>query len=293
MNIKKAFFPICAFAIAGSVMFTSCGSNSDQQNVTDADTTAVDSTEVEPMEDSISYTLPSPLQIALIFKRSGLKYKAGITHDAKKQNDYATSYKQSIALGVYSSDLAYCVLNKEKQEAINYMNAVKAMSDKLGMSSVFDSESLLKRFETNITVEDSVMDILSDIQSKSDDFFSSNDRQMNAAIVFSGAWTESMYIASKVGDADKKKNLPVQLADQLGILQNLVKELKKHEAKDENIAKLVTELSAIETLILAIPGVTEMMASETPSEVKINATDAQLKELSAKLDALRATMIAN
>lgn len=273
-------------------MLWSCGSGTTENGDNKNDTLTNDSI-IDEMEqgDGKVHLLPSPLQIAYIFKKSGLKYVAGTTHDVKKQNDYTTSYAQSLGLGVYSSDLAYCVLNKEKQEAINYMNAVKALSDKLGMSTVFDSETLLKRFEVNIGNEDSIMFILSEIQSKSDEFFSSNDREMSAAIVFSGAWVESMYIASTVLPKTKDSKLAIQLADQMGILENLIEELKRHETKEAKINGLLTDLIAISGIITSIPGVKEMMDSDKPSEVKIEATEQQLKELAKKLEEVRAVII--
>lgn len=284
--------------VTATVLLTalwSCGGDKTSDNTGSNSDTLVKDTMMQTGEnekvDEQTYLLPSPLQIAYIFKKSGLKYVAGTTHDVKKQGDYSTSYAQSLALGIYSSDLAYCVLNKEKQDAINYMNAVKALSDKLGMSTVFDSESLLKRFEANIGNEDSIMFILSEIQSKSDEFFSSNDRQMTAAIVFSGAWVESMYIASHVLPKTKESKLASQLADQMGILDNLMKELKRHESKDNNISGLYANLSAIHDIIAAIPGVKEMMDSDKPSEVKINASEQQLKDLAKKLEDVRTQMV--
>ncbi len=275
----------------------SCGSD----KTTDGnDGNTVDSTSIKDslanndevqQNDETGYLLPSPLQIAYIFKKSGLKFVAGTAWDVKKQGDYSTSYSQSLALGVYSSDLAYCVLNKEKQDAINYMDAVKALSDKLGMSTVFDSETLLKRFQTNIGNEDSIMFILSEIQSKSDEFFSSNERQMSAAIVFSGAWVESMYIASHVLPKTKDSKLATQLADQMGILENLIKELTRHQSKDSNIPGLLTNLNSIHEIIAAIPGVKEMMESDKPSEVKIEASEQQLKDLAKKLEEVRTSIV--
>ena len=275
----------------------SCGNDKTTENNngnnTDTSTVKKDSSEdTEDMkQEGDGVTLPSPLQIAYIFKKSGLKYVAGVTHDVKKKDDYSTAYSQSLALGVYSSDLAYTVLNKEKQDAINYMNAVKALSDKLGMGTVFDSESLLKRFEANIGNEDSTMFILSEIQSKSDDFFSSNDRKMTAAVVFSGAWVESMYIASHVLPKTKDSKLAVQLADQMSILESLIKELKMHESKDTNISGLLSNLNSVHDIIAAIPGVKEMMDSDKPSEVKIEASEQQLKDLAKKLEEVRAVII--
>ncbi len=284
--MKRTGLLAFAFAIA----LWSCSGDS-----TDVTTTPIDSTgtgdDTSGMMDEQSYLLPSPLQIAYIFKKSGLKYVSGTTHDPKNETAYSTSFTQSLNLGVYSSDLAYCVLNKQNNEARNYMNSVKSLSDKLGMSTVFDSESLLKRFDANLNNEDSIMFILSELQSKSDEFFADNNRQMTAAIVFSGAWIESMFIASKVSGKGKESKLANQLADQMSILENLMKELKRHEANDSNISGLLTQLTSVHEIISAIPGVKEMMESDTPSEVKIEPSAEQLTSLTSKLDEIRQSVV--
>ena len=285
---RTGIFALAILAIA----LWSCGGGDDQPITDGTDTTdtqEVDSSEM--MGDQQSYLLPSPLQIAYIFKKSGLKYVDGTTHDPKSEPTYSTSFSQSLNLGVYSSDLAYCVLNKQNTGARQYMDAVKSLSDRLGMSTVFDSESLLKRFDANLNNEDSIMFILSELQSKSDEFFADNNRQMTAAIVFSGAWIESMYIAAKVTGKAKGSKLADQLAEQMGILENLIKELGNHKAKDTNIDGLLVQLNAVHEIIAAIPGVKEMMESDTPSEVKIEPTAEQLSTLTAKLDEMRGSVI--
>ena len=280
-------YPLLALSLV--LFFGSCGSDSTDQN-TDL---GQDTTEVvdDGQGQEQTYVVPAPLLIAYIFKKSGLKYVSGTTHDPKKEGNYNTTFSQSLNLGIYSSDLAYCVLNKQNNEARNFMNAVKSLSDKLGMSAVFDSESLLKRFDANLGNEDSIMFILSELQSRSDEFFADNNRQMTAAIVFSGAWVESMYIAAKVSGKGKASKLPQQLADQMGILENLLKELKNHESKDSGIAGLIGQLTEVRDIIAGIPGVKEMMESENPADVKIEATDSQLDALVKKLDEVRNSLI--
>src|SRR5688572_16817503 len=283
-----------ASALALTVLITgmsSCGGGdtpeNDGKDTVNVDTMAEDE---QDMEDEQNYLLPSPLQIAYIFKKSGMKYVPGTAHDPNAAANYSSQYTQSIALGLYSSDLAYCVLNKQSNDARNYMKAVKDLPDKLGMAAVFNSDDLMKRFDANIGNEDSIMFILSELQSKSDEFFSSNDRQVTAAEVFSGAWVESMYIASKVSKG-KDSKLAEQLADQMSILDNLIKELKKHESGDSNIGGLITQLSGIHSIIMEIPGVKEMMDSDKPGDVKITASEEQLKKLASKLEEVRSAMV--
>ena len=288
--IKKNFASALALAVVMTGM-TSCGGGTTPDNDINGNDSLNSDTIVEGEggdEDNVN--LPSPLQIAYIFKKSGLKYVPGTAHDPGKSGNYSSQYSQSIALGLYSSDLAYCVLNKQSNDARNYMKAVKDLSDKLGMGTVFNSDDLMKRFDANIGNEDSIMFILSELQSKSDDFFGENERHVTAAEVFSGAWVESMYIASKVSKG-KDSKLAEQLADQMSILESLIKELKKHEGDEANITTLLAQLNGINDIILAIPGVKEMMESDKPEDVKITASEEQLKALATKLEEVRSAMV--
>ena len=91
--------------IAAGVLLGACGSEKpkDETLTTVQDTVAIVET------PTISYTLPSPLQVASIFKKSGLKYKAGVTNSLKDPSKYTTNLSKAINLGVYSADLSYAV----------------------------------------------------------------------------------------------------------------------------------------------------------------------------------------
>src|SRR3990172_7420214 len=129
--IKKNFASALALAVVMTGI-TSCGGGTDTNNNNNGNDSLNGDTIVEDdeMGDEDNVNLPSPLQIAYIFKKSGLKYVPGTAHDAGKSGNYSSQFSQSIALGLYSSDLAYCVLNKQSNDARNYMKAVKDLSDK-------------------------------------------------------------------------------------------------------------------------------------------------------------------
>src|SRR5690606_2524691 len=98
-------------------------------------------------ETELDFVLPSPLQIAAIFQRSGLSYIDGITHDPNMVKNYETEFQRSMNFGVYSADLSYCVLNGQSQQSINYLNTIRILSDNLGLNAIFDAEPLLQSFE--------------------------------------------------------------------------------------------------------------------------------------------------
>jgi len=218
---KKSFVLKGAFFIVATMLIAACGSdNTKEESIT---TPVEDSVVAEAETEEITYSLPSPLQIASIFKKSGLKYKAGITSELKDPAKYTTNLSKAINLGVYSADLSYAVLNKQNQEAMTYMKLSRQLADNLGIGSVFDQGNLSKRFEKNLTNEDSLAYIIAELQMVTDMYLDENDQQQVTSIVFSGAWIESMYIASRVFEKGKDKSLNNKLAEQMTILGIIIK----------------------------------------------------------------------
>jgi len=243
---------------------------------------------LKDVDDGI-YTLPSPLQIAYIFKKSGLKYNSKLPHDAKAVNNYASVYSKSIALGIYMSDLAFSVLNKKPAEARNYMQAVVALLNDLGIPSDFDIKDLQKRFDKNIKNEDSIMFILSEMQSKMDDYFFSNDKRLQSCEVFASSFIECLYIA--YSDTLNNNKMIWTLADNYSILNSLLLGFEKYHSSDSNIEALVKDLKEIYKMMYEIPGVKEIIDSDGSYEIEIKPSNAQIKNLYTKISELRKKMI--
>ena len=280
----KLVLKTLSIALLSSLLFIL--SNCSNGNAPESTTIAVDSLEISEDIETQSYLLPTPLQMAYIFRKSGLKYESGITNTTANASKYSSTYGQSLNLGVYSSDMAYCVLNNQSQEAITYLKTVKNLSDKLGMSSAFNSESLVERFEKSISNHDSIMLILSEIQSKSEEVLTSNDKKATSAIIFTGAWVESMYIGLKVAVKTKDKKFSPQVIDQMGILDNLIKALKSYEAKDVNITGLITDLNSIKDVYNNFEGVKKLLPDDEAA-MDMEISDTEISDLSKKIEELR------
>ncbi len=286
---KKSLVVKGALFIAASLFMVACGSD-----------TATEETVIPPTEDSVSveveteevtYSLPSPLQIASIFKKSGLKYKTGVTSDLKDPAKYTSNLTKAINLGVYSADLSYTVLNKQNQEAMTYMKLSRQLADNLGMGTVFDQGNLSKRFEKNLSNEDSLAYIIAELQMVTDMYLDENDQQQITSIVFSGAWIESMYIGSKVYVKGKDKELNSKLAEQMTILGSIINALKAEEKKDPAISGLIADLVVIKDIYDALPSVKNNPEGEEDTEKELTLTDDEVSQLTTKIEALRVKFI--
>jgi hypothetical protein len=290
MFLKKKLFALNgAFFIAASLIFAACGSESTKEESITAPIEDSVVTELETQE--ITYSLPSPLQIASIFKKSGLKFKAGITSKMMDPAKYTTNINKSINLGVYSADLSYAVLNKQNQEAMTYMKLSRQLADNLGMGSIFDQGNLSKRFEKNLSNDDSLAYIIAELQMVTDMYLDENDQQEVTSIVFSGAWIESMYIASKVFEKGKDKSLNNKLAEQMTILGSIINALKAEEKKDPAISGLIADMTAVKDIYDELPSVKNNPEASDDIEKELTLTDEEVSQLTTKIEALRVKFI--
>ncbi len=263
--MKKSFFQL-ALILPAILLAFSCGNSaSDDLQHTDTDTLVVDDTE----DDAMDFTLPSPLQIAAMFKQAGLPYQANITNNPENVNNYVTKYNQKLNFGVYTADMAYCVLNKQNQQAIYYLKNLGQLSEKLWMSNIFHSVDVLSRFEKNIGSEDSLAAIISDMQLIMDNYLEENGVGSNGSIIFAGAWIESMFIGSKVVEKSDNAKLISRLAEQAIVLETLVKLLEKNNA--EEAEELIKDLKNLQKHFAHFLQAEEA-AEESDEDIEVNYT---------------------
>lgn len=286
LSNKKSLVLKGSMFIALGMLLASCGGETpkDENMTTPVDTVVTEET------PSVSYSLPSPLQIASIFKKSGMKYKEGVTSSMKDATKYTSNVSKALNLGIYSADLSYCVLNKQNQESMIYMKLSRTLADNLGMGSVFDQGDLSKRFEKNLGNEDSLAYIIAELQMVTDMYLDENDQQQITSIVFAGAWVESMYIGSKVYEKGKDKSLNNKLAEQMTILGSIISALTSVEKKDPTISGLIVDLKTVKDIYDVLPSVKDSNATED-NEKELSLTDNEVNQLTKKIEQLRIKFI--
>ena len=295
MTIKSVTLPI----IIGSITLFSCTDSnskktSNQEEIVDS-TSVISDSLINSQEDEadVSYRLPSALQIAYVFKKSGSAFVPALVNNKANVNKYNTSnYKRATNFGVYSADLAYCLFNKKYQESKNYLKACKEMGTELGLNQVFESDNLVQRFDKNIMNEDSIVKIVSNVQLKTDVVFEQNKQKHITAIAFTGAWTESAYIASEVYAKDKNKKALASLLEQLLLSETIIKALKANKHAEPEMPALIEAVEKINTAYNSVAAIT--LANEKDEEIdfsKITVKDSELKAISEAIISLRKNII--
>lgn len=271
-------FSLNAFLAALLFVFSSCGSESTDENNTDAhDTTTTASNDTGTPAEDFFYSLPSPLVMVKVFKKTGLKYVDGVANSPDNVSKYSSTESKTLNLGVYSADLAYCVLNKQSQQASKYMEAVKRISDDLGMSALFDSDDYLARFKNNLNNEDSLINVVCQLKSEMDMFMKDNEKEKQTLLIFIGAWIENMYIATQLTKEANKEKIAMRVAEQKYILNSLMNIITNYQ-NDAEFKNLFVKLSELKNLFdnLTVQGDDEKLVMD---ELQLKAITEKTRDL--------------
>ncbi len=222
--------------LAATLFLQGCSGNSNEKDKAEV-TVDIPTNESSDEDDFI---LPQPITLAQTFQSAGLTYQKGKTNPVANADKYLQNIDRLLNLGVYSADLAYCAINNKTQEAREYLIAVQNLGSKVGMESVFSDKAIIEKFDKNLGNKEALTDLIYDIQDKSDAYMDDNDLKYLAAIQFAGAWAEGLYLG--IEDSRKKGDLGTALVDQMLLLKNTIKGLKKHPAKDDKRLQAVIKM---------------------------------------------------
>ena len=242
----------------------------------------------EEVEEDNSFMLPSPIQIAAIFNRAGLKYESDLPNSVHNVANYNTKTAKYLNFGVYSADLAYAVLNDQQQPAIDYINSVRTLSEEIGMPSIFGSGELIESFERNIGNQDTVLTILTTIKRRTDEYLAENEDESKEAIFFSAAWVEGMYLgANSISDGSK---LTPKIIEQMTILDNIIKAVNAQNDESLDIAFLVDGLKEIQNTFESFEEV-KMLENPDTDISDVTLTNEELQTLTDEITSLRTKII--
>lgn len=309
MNIKLLHRKTLSFlaVIIALGIITSCSSDKDKSSDSD-ELVTIDSLEIDEqlIKDvksvkEIFYSLPSPLETAMILKQAGAKYNEELLNPTDNTSGYVTNKSMALNLGIYTTDLSYASLFDQTQATINYMNASKKMAEGLGILNAID-ENVIERLEANINNRDVIMDIISETIMNSSSFFEENDRQAMSTIVLVGGWVEGLYIATNLveDEVDFNNNeLIKRIIDQkltLSTVQSLLDENSDNEDVQMimvNVNELKTIFDKIEITSSKIEPVTDEETNVTTlkSKTTISMSTETYNELKEKVKVIRSNYI--
>jgi hypothetical protein len=205
--------------VAGFLVMTS---NTSCKNRASKDQSKVGPEQVDTLVGQIEknvYPLPTSAEVIKMLTDLEVGYIFGISNPIENSKKYITSIDKAINLGGYGADLSYATLYNMQQQVINYLGALRSLSNELNMSQIYD-ETWYEKIRKNVDNRDELVKILTEAFESTYAYLSDNNQQTLALLVVGGAWIEGMYLTTHVSEA------AYQVA---GISRNLLEQKKSFD----------------------------------------------------------------
>ena len=205
------------------------------------------------------YTLPSPIETAMILKKAGASYNEDFLNKIENADRYINHKLMALNLGIYCADLSYASLHEQNQTSIKYMGVSKKLADRLGIMNAID-KTMVKRLESNVNNRDSILHIITESFYNTNSYLTDNNRTHIAKMILAGGWIEGVYISSQLAKTSKNNTEIInRLVEQKLSLENLIDMLQTDsKTPTPEMLSLITEFKELDTLF---------------DKVKINSTE--------------------
>ncbi len=294
LTMKQILFAISLVAL----VISGCGGGADD-SANDDTTEPVNPDKTNLLQiDGKVFSVPSPIQTALLIQKVGSTYNASLLNSPKNTTKYSSNYQKAVNLGVFGADLGYVTIYEQTQDAISFLTAVNSLADDLGVMGAFD-RTLLERFEKNLGNKDSLLVLVTDAYQGADAYLKNNERNDVGALILAGGWIETLWFATNVANQTQNADVIRRIGEQKNTLNNLIKILTPYYSKSE-FAGLVDQLMDLNEVFTQVtntytyvqPTVDEknkITTINSTSEVVV--TKEQLKLISEKISAIREKII--
>ncbi len=278
--------------------FAGCrGESSDNKGVYEVDSTKAEDETVKKAK-SIFYHMYLPSEMYKVFEKAGAIYSPDILNPVESVNQYETSYKAALNLGIYGVDLSYNKMFGQNQKTLLYFTVIHKLSQQLGIPDNQFSFAL-KKMERNISNRDSLTKYATDVYVTTNHFLNENERQATAALIITGGWIEALYVAARIADDNPtNEEIVERIAFQKYSLRSLVSLLNNYQ-KDSNVARYLLMLKTLKRSFdkfeiyyepgdLEIDTINKMIRA---NKIDLNLQEKDINEIKAMIIAIRKDIV--
>ncbi len=180
-------------------------------------------------KEETNYGLLTPVEICVIFNRLGVPYNNAALNPVSNRDLYMSNSKTAINTGIYGVDFGYLKMFGIGQEVIDYMVAIKDMSNKLGIPDNLILEPI-KRVRTSENNPDTVVFLMEKAYADIENHLRESGRESTAGLMIMGGWVEAMYVATQLvyNPANPDPEVVQKIAEQKYTLTSLLSFMKNY-----------------------------------------------------------------
>jgi hypothetical protein len=253
-NYKFPYNPL-ALTVLVSMFYWGCGGgiDSDLEDIPQDEKIVSEQTTLYNIDNKVFF-IPNPVQTSLLVKDIASPYNKDLLNSASNIENYTTSFKQAVNLGVYGADLGYITSNGQNQQALTHLGAVKTLADNLGVTSAFDFGEI-ESFGKNVGNEQEMLSFITSAYKTSQEFLEDNNRHDIAALLMAGAMVEGLFLAvNHTKEGGDNQQVAIKVAEQKTTLDNIILMLNPHYSSSSapELSAFVDKLMDLQTQLKSI-----------------------------------------
>ncbi len=283
---------------------TGCGDGGDSKDTEGPDSQAT----AEPKNPNAAglikvgdklFNLPSPLETAFLIEEVGGHFTENLMNGEVDATKYTTKNAQAMNLGIYGADLGYSLIYGQSQKAFTLLATCEKLGQGLGINpSIYTS--MMKRFEGNMENRDSLLIMIAQMNSLSDEYLKENESEDVSSLILYGGWVESLYFTTNLTKQLDDPKLRSRVGEQKNSLENLIGLMQQSNSTGQ-LDNVVTELQSLQTIFNKVEYNYEWVEPETKadksltiikSKSTVNLSEEVLKEITDKITEIRNNLIA-
>jgi hypothetical protein len=208
----------------------------------------VETNKVDISDDNIRNiinSIPSPLEISFIIQDAGILYDKTMLNESSNVSKYSTNDKKALNLGVYGTDLGYTDIYGQNQDGIEYLSAIKDLSEDLGIGQYFDF-ALIRSLTESKNNLDSLLLVTSDNFNRINDHFQEQNRANLSVMLLLGGWIESLHLTCNVASSPSgSQDLKDRVGEQKIILENMMILMDFYVKNDGSMKEMKEEIASL------------------------------------------------
>jgi hypothetical protein len=151
-------------------------------------------TSISKSDTAHVFVLTAPLEIATLIKQNCPNPEMSLLcSDSTSPAGYTTNYKRGLNLGICITDIGYCALYHQQQDALHYLKKAQSLTHELYLDNL--GNALFLRLKKNITQPDSMSKILLTLSNLAQKQLNESGNEKTAYYISAGSFIEGMAIS--------------------------------------------------------------------------------------------------
>ncbi len=253
--LKGNKFILGLFTILMTLAFSAC--HKEQKHKTKIQVNQLDTINLVESINKIYYSLPSPLEIANVIQSKNIEFYSEFLFPTSQVLNFQSDDAKSVALGIYSADLSFCVVFSQQQLAMEYFDVIKQLATELDLVTVI-TDSVMNLIEQNLNNIYELQRIVGQILFKVDALLEESQRKNTALLSIYSGWIESLYLTisfcENTNDDTIRQNIYQTVADQYLVVDDVISMLQASNLKERD--KLINYTKEIKNYLKNLINIT-------------------------------------